>query len=241
MKKSILLGYLILALSMLKAQSVWEGGLFIGTAGYSGDINPTLTPRFQDFTPSISLLARSNVSNRLGFRVGATYFRLKGDDSNFVGRESRDFNFSTNLFEFSLLGEWEPLGSSRYYTDAAGRINMDRLVSPYLFTGVGLIGGVLNTNFSNYPGDDKNIKAGIQKDRAYGNSVLGVCVPIGLGMKFDVSNTLTMALEGCIRASFSDYLDGISFSASPDANDIFMNLGAVVYYRFGSPKMKYRY
>lgn len=236
MKESVLFLCLILSLTVVRAQSVWEGGVFAGYAGYSGDINPTLTPRFQDFTPSLGLIARGNVSNRIGFRCGITYFKLKGDDDNYSGRETRDFDFNTNLVELSVLGEWEPFGSNRYYTDAAGNVNMDKLISPYLYTGVGLMGGVLNTNFSNYSGASEDVMAGIKKDRAYGNSLLGVSFPIGIGMKFDISEGFTFAIEGAIRATFSDYLDGISFAAGPDAKDIYMNLGFVVYRRFGNPR-----
>jgi OOP family OmpA-OmpF porin len=236
MKESVLFLCLIMSVCVIKAQAVWEGGVFAGTAVYSGDVNPTLTPRFQDLTPSIGLIARTNLSSRLGFRGGITYLKLQGDDDNYVGRESRDFDFNTNLVEISVLGEWEPFGSNRYYTDAAGNVNMDKLISPYLVAGVGLLGGVLNTNFSNYSGTSEDIKAGIQKDRAYGNSLLGVSIPIGLGMKFDISEGFTFAIEGCIRGSFTDYLDGISFSGSPDAKDIYMNLGIVVYRRFGNPR-----
>lgn len=236
MKESVLFWCLILSLTVVRAQSVWEGGVFAGYAGYSGDINPTLTPRFQDFTPSLGLIARSNLTNRFGFRTGITYFKLIGDDDNYAGRKTRDFDFKTNLVELSILGEWEPLGSNRYYTDAAGNVNMDKLISPYLYAGVGLMGGVLNTNFSNYSGSSEDIMAGIKKDRAYGNSLLGVSFPIGIGIKFDISEGFTFAIEGAVRATFSDYLDGISFAAGPDAKDIYMNLGFVVYRRFGNPR-----
>ena len=236
MKESVLFLCLIMSMTVIKAQTVWEGGVFAGMAVYSGDINPTLTPRFQDFTPSLGLIARTNISNRIGFRGGITYLRLEGDDDNYESRKSRDFDFKTNLVELSILGEWEPLGSNRYYTDAAGNVNLDKLISPYLYAGVGLMGGVLNTNFSNYNGNGEEIKAGIQKDRAYGNSLLGVSIPVGLGIKFDISEGFTFAIEGCVRASFTDYLDGISFAASPNAKDIYMNLGFVVYRRFGNPR-----
>lgn len=235
MKKSVLFLCLIMTTLVIKAQAIWEGGVFAGMSVYSGDINPTITPRIKDFAPSLGLIARTNLSNHLGFRGGITYFKLQGDDGDYSGREYRDFDFSTNLVELSILGEWEPLGSNRYYTDAAGSVNMDKLISPYLYAGVGLLGGVLNTNFSNYKGDDESLKAGIQKDRAYGNSLLGVSIPIGLGVKFDISEGFTLAVEGCVRASFTDYLDGISFAAGPDSRDIYMNLGIVVYRRFGNP------
>lgn len=236
MKKPVLLLYLLCSMTLIRAQTVWEVGAFAGIAAYSGDVNPTLTSRFKDFTPSIGLTTRTNLSKHLGVRVGLTYLKLKGDDENYESRQSRDFNFNTNLVELSILGEWEPLGASRYFTDAEGNVNMDKLISPYLFAGVGLMGGGLNTNFSNYPGKNEQIIAGIKKDRAYGNSLLGVSLPIGLGVKFDLSQNFTLAVEGSIRGSFTDYLDGISFSASPEAKDIYMNMGIVVYRRFGTPK-----
>lgn len=236
MKEPVLLLYLLCSMTLIRAQTVWEVGAFAGMAAYSGDVNPTLTSRFKDFTPSIGLTTRTNLSKHLGVRVGLTYLKLKGDDENYESRQSRDFNFNTNLVELSILGEWEPLGASRYFTDAEGNVNMDKLISPYLFAGVGLMGGGLNTNFSNYPGKNEQIIAGIKKDRAYGNSLLGVSLPIGLGVKFDLSQNFTLAVEGSIRGSFTDYLDGISFSASPDAKDIYMNMGIVVYRRFGTPK-----
>lgn len=236
MKEPVILLYLLLSMTLLRAQSVWEVGVFGGLAAYSGDVNPSLTSRFKDFTPSIGLTTRTNLSNHFGFRVGLTYLKLKGDDENYESRESRDFNFNTNLVELSLVGEWEPFGSNRYFTDAEGEIRTDKLISPYLFAGVGLMGGGLNTNFSNYPGKNEQILAGISKDREYGNSLLGVSLPIGLGIKFDLSENFSLALEGSIRGSFTDYLDGISFSASPAAKDVYMNMGIVVYRRFGAPK-----
>ncbi|WP_421795155.1 DUF6089 family protein [Haliscomenobacter sp.] len=235
MKEPVILLYLLLSMTLIRAQSGWEVGVFAGLAAYSGDVNPTLTSRFKDFTPSIGLTTRTNLSKRFGFRVGLTYLKLKGDDEHYESRESRDFNFNTNLVELGVVGEWEPFGANRFFTDAEGKINMDKLISPYLFAGVGLMGGGLNTDFSNYPGKNEQIIAGIKKDRAYGNSLLSVSLPIGLGLKFDLSEKFTLAVEGSIRGSFTDYLDGISFSASPGAKDIYMNMGIVVYRRFGNP------
>jgi hypothetical protein len=236
MKKMILFFALIVSSQMIKAQSLWEAGLFVGAAGYSGDVTPSLTPRVQDFTPSVGMVARTNINNHFGFRTGFSYLKLQGDDQNYESRKSRDFNFKTTLIELSILGEWEPFGSNRYYTDAAGSVNMDRLISPYLFGGVGLLGGVLNTNFTNYQGSNETILAGIQKDKSYGNSLIGISVPVGIGVRFDINKTFTLAIETCVRASFSDYLDGISFSGGPDAKDIYLSSGLLLFYRFGSPK-----
>ncbi|MDX2070763.1 MAG: DUF6089 family protein [Haliscomenobacter sp.] len=235
MKEPVLLLYLLCSMTLIRAQSIWEVGAFVGMAAYSGDVNPTLTSRFKDFTPSVGLNTRTNLSDHLGVRVGFTYLKLKGDDEHYENRESRDFNFNTTLVELSILGEWEPFGANRYFTDAEGNVRMDKLISPYLFAGVGLMGGGLNTDFSNYPGKNEQIIAGIKKDRAYGNSLLGVSLPVGLGVKLDLSKNFTLAAEGSIRGSFTDYLDGISFSANPDAKDIYMNIGIVIYRRFGTP------
>lgn len=233
MKKSILFFSLILLAPLTKAQTMWEVGLFTGLSAYSGDINPTVTPRLKDITPSLGLMARTNFSRRLGLRASFTYLVLKGDDSNFDSRKSRDFDFNTRLFELGILGEWEPLGNEHYYSDAAGNVILNRLISPYLFGGVGLIGGRLNTNFSNYKGSNENTISGIKKDKAFGNSLAGVSLPLGAGVKFNFSKVFSIALEGSMRMSFTDYLDGISYSASTEGKDFYMNGGFILYYRFG--------
>jgi len=223
---------LLLGLPLRAQTPAWQGGLFAGVANYSGDINPSLTPNFDDTGLSTGLVGSISVSRKFNFRGSLTYAHLTGDDANYQQRENRGFRFTTNLVELSAIAEWEPFGSTRYYADARGNVQMDRLVSPYLFAGFGLAFASLDTDFSRYQGDSEVIRAGIAADRQQGSSKSAITVPMGAGVKFDLTQRFSLALEIGGRFTMSDYLDGISESAGPDQDDLYILSGLIAYYRF---------
>lgn len=228
-------GYLLTLLSLLfafpaLAQLSWEGGVFAGVGLYSGDITPTANPRFGDSDLSVGFFGRVPVTGKLNFRSSLIYAALKSDDANFPERESRAFSFRTNLVELNLVGEFEPFGANRYYSDAQGNLAQDKLISPYIYGGVGFTFLSLNPDFTKYQGT--TLQPGIQRDRLQGNSKIAVVVPLGVGVKFDVTNDLTVGIDGGFRLTFTDYVDGISEAASTEGDDVYYMLGLLVGYRF---------
>lgn len=215
-----------------KAQlDYWQGGVFVGLSAYSGDVNPTASPDLSEASLSFGMVGQAYISSKLGFRGSLIYANLTGDDRNYVQRADRNFRFNTNVFELSMVAEWEPFGSNRYFADARGKVVMDRLVSPYLFTGIAVGLATLDTDFSDYDGNSQTIINGIREDRTIGNSTTFFSIPIGAGVKFDITQKITLALEGSGRISFSDYLDGIS-AAAGTGNDLYFTGGLIAYYRF---------
>lgn len=225
--------FLIALPILISAQSnYWQGGLFVGGSAFSGDINPQSTPDPADVSVSIGLIGRVDVTSKIGFRGSVTYANLTGDDANYLSRQVRGFTFNTTLVELAAIGEWEPFGSNRYYTNAKGGVEMDKLVSPYLFAGVGLGFARLDTDFSGYEGNNAEFLQGIQKDRLEGSSKTAFVLPLGVGLKFDITNRVTLGLEFGARLAFSDYLDGISYAGSPENDDVYFLGGLDFYYRF---------
>ena len=171
MKTLYTLALVLLCNMMMYAQAdYWQGGLFFGISNYSGDINPTASPDFSDSGMSIGVVGQAYVSSKLGFRGSLIYANLSGNDQNNQERSERCFKFNTNLVELSAVAEWEPFGSNRYYSDAKGKVVMDKLVSPYIFGGLAVGLASLNTDFSNYNGGNETIMNGIRQDRDVGNS-----------------------------------------------------------------------
>lgn len=210
----------------------WQGGVFVGTTAFSGDVNPNATPDLNEISFAFGLSGRVDFTNKLGFKGSLIYGNFKGDDLNYEERQNRAFNFSTNVIEFVGIAEWEPFGADRYYTDADGGVQMDKLISPYLYAGAGLAFATLNTDYSGFTGPSERINTGIRMDRAEGNSKMAFVVPMGFGIKGDVSNHITLALDFGWRLVFSDHLDGISQSGNPDNDDIYFISGLTFYYRF---------
>ena len=210
----------------------WQGGIFIGGTAFSGDVNPQASPDPTEIDLSFGFVGRVDVTPKLGFRGSLSYARFKGDDINYPERADRGFRFDTKMFEFLGVAEWEPFASNRYYSNARGGVEMDLLVSPYLFVGAGAGFANLDTDFSGYTGNNPVIEQGIFADRSQGSSKVAFVVPFGLGIKFDISSAFTLGLEFGGRLSFSDYLDGISESAGPDRDDLYFISGLIAYYRF---------
>ena len=235
MKVKFFLGVLILFFSpyFLKAQSnYWQGGLFIGGTAFSGDINAQFTPDVSDISLAFGVSGKVDVLPGLGFKGSLNYAKLLGDDANYESRQARGYRFNTTIFELAGVAEWEPFGKNRYYSDARGNLVMDKLISPYLYAGLGIAFGFLETDFSGYEGMNPVLLQGILADRMEGSNQMALVAPLGGGIKVDLSNTISVALDFGVRVSFSDYLDGISESANPDENDSYLFGGINLLYRF---------
>lgn len=210
----------------------WQGGLFIGATAFSGDINPQSTPDVSDISLAFGISGKVDVAPKIGFKGSLNYVQLVGDDLNYEVRQSRGFRFNTTIFELTGVAEWEPFGSDRYYSDAGGNLVMDRIISPYVYAGLGVGFANLETDFSRYEGSNPLIAQGILADRMEGSNQVAFLVPIGVGVKVDLTNKISVALDIGGRISFSDYLDGISQSASPDRDDTYIIGGINLLYRF---------
>jgi hypothetical protein len=225
---------ILLPLSHLYSQSnrEFEGGLILGASSYSGDLTPSLTPRMKDIAPSFGLSARTALSQKFKLRASLTSFKFQSSDKNYPEREGRGFSFKTNLYELAMVTEWEPFGKNRYFGDARGNRVFQPLISPYFYSGVTLGFASTNPNFSGYKGTSTTVLNGIVKDKQYGSSSYVFSIPIGFGVKYDVTERIVVGLDASMRLSFSDYIDGICFSASPLNKDSYSSLQLMVFYRF---------
>ena len=96
-----------------------------------------------------------------------------------------------------------------------------RLVSPYIYVGTGLV--LLN------PKTDFNDKSKpnpitelprIEADKAAVFAKIRPIVPFGGGLRIPLVNrNAVLTLEGGFRPTFSDYVDGMSIAGNPNRND----------------------
>lgn len=230
----LLLLVVLLPLSHLFSQSIREieGGVILGASSYSGDLTPSITPYKKDIAPSFGISARTALSQKFKLRASLSAFKLQSNDLNFPERTSRNFNFKSNLYELGLVTEWEPFGKDRYYGDAKGSRVFHSLISPYLYSGVMLAFASANPNFSGYKGTSTTILNGIVKDKQHGSSSYVLAIPIGVGVKYDLTNRIVLGLDACMRITSSDFIDGICNSASPSNKDSYSTIQLMAFYRF---------
>jgi hypothetical protein len=162
----------------------------------------------------------------VGLRIEGTIGRLNAYDSILIkveatnpgtsqGRYQRNLHFKSKINEIAVIGEVHLLTIAREYILSEDRnIEGPPRLSPYLLAGVGyytfnpqaFIRGnwvdlqplsLEGQGFSEYP-----------SRRPY--KLNGICVPVGLGFKYEVSSSFYIRLEVIHRLLKTDYLDDVS-------------------------------
>lgn len=190
---------LLLAFSVL-AKSQWQVGLFGGISNYVGD----MTDRpYMNSKPAIGITAGYQILPRVNLRAGFTYAKVEGADS--LSRQEdivlRNLSFQTNITEFSLVAEINTFD-----------MNYKRW-SPYIF------GGLAVFHFNPYTYDQQNNKVYLKPLGTEGQGLAGyprpnaltqLALPVGGGIKFNISDKVRIAGEIGLRKTFTDYLDDVS-------------------------------
>ncbi|MCC6725500.1 MAG: OmpA family protein [Saprospiraceae bacterium] len=211
--KQVKLLFLIVCLPILvSAQQKWGGGLFIGMSNYWGDLVEPNCPLFKQAGPAFGISLRNQISPLLALRGSLNYGKLQGNDKNYDRNEGRGSSFNKSLFELGLVGEFDILGKHRY-----NGTTFRKTLSPYLIGGVGLGFG------------DPKPKVG---EPDY--SKINFAIPMGLGIRYDISSKVYLGLEYVTRATFTDDIDGISTSTgNPEENDWYNFGGLKIGFMFG--------
>jgi OmpA-OmpF porin, OOP family len=203
-----------------------ELGLLGGGLIYTGDTHCE-NFFFKQAHVGYGAFARYYFGDRLSARLNLITGKIAGDDAKYPDRThgSRDFSFTSTLFDASAMLEFEPWGAKRYRADNTFK----RILSPYFNVGAGFLSGKPVVNFNEQ--GNLGIAAEIALDKANAKSTF-FNIPFGGGIRYDLTRNLTLGAEAAFRMPFTDYLDGISQSANSSKNDWYytglLNLG----YRF---------
>lgn len=211
------------------SQAQFELGFFGGGANYLGDLVESRLPFFKETKPAYGLSGTLVFGNEWGIRLGGFRGEIEGSDRNFDDIEivERSFSFNTEITEASLVLTWEPFGKRRIREDHRFR----KIFSPYIFAGIGMTFWDSQPDFSEASREVWFER--IQKDRPNEGPQSAISLPIGLGIKRDLGKKAVISLELGLRTAFTDYLDGISYTANPEKNDWYTFGGMTYAFRFG--------
>lgn len=167
----------------MNAQFLEFGG-GIGASHYTGDLTPY--PQVGNTRPGATGMLRLNLSNIVSFKTALTYLQVQGDDDHpqDVLGEQRNFEFRHHIWELSSVFEYHFLD---YRSDKSRN-----KWAPYIFLGIG---------FANIQGVG---------DTYEDFSKVQFVLPMGAGVKYELTKRLTLGAEAGARKTFTDYLDGIS-------------------------------
>ena len=200
---------LILPLSAMAQPAKWEAGVLIGGTSYQGDLVPTLYPDVSDAGLEYMATINRTLKPDWSLRFSGAYATFGGQDP----LRQRAYQFETTLTQLSTTISWEPLAGKRF----PSIFQFNKLISPYAFIGIGVSYIDAKVDFPST--EDEMRLARIDKDLNIENPFIQPILPLGIGVKADLSRRFYVQVEAGTQGFFSDYLDGISEAGNPDAND----------------------
>ena len=177
-----------------------EGGIFLGTTEYQGDLSKSQVTISQT-KPSFGILGRYYFGPRFDVKANVYYGWIEGDDKDYKGdRARRDLSFKTNILEIGVNGELNILpfiSNSKRYRFA-----------PYVFAGVALY-HFNPTAVDPWTGKEVDLQPlATEGESAY--SLWQLAIPYGVGIKYSLGHFWNIGLEVGQRKIFTDYLDDVS-------------------------------
>ncbi|MBS1665019.1 MAG: outer membrane beta-barrel protein [Bacteroidetes bacterium] len=200
MKKILLVGLLF----PLLTQAQWNVNLFGGFSNYIGDLQhrPYSTT---EANGSFGAGLQYDLSGHFSVLTNFTYGKLSASDArdNKLNNRARNLSFETKITEWNLLLEYN-LFDLRTHR-----------ITPYAFAGVAIY------HFDPYAFDSLGNKVFLHVLSTEGEGLPGYpdrkpysltqfAIPFGGGIKFRISDRVTLAYEIGLRKLFTDHLDDVS-------------------------------
>ena len=151
----------------------------------------------------------------IGLRLEYTNGKVTAEDKvlqkvkeTTYGRYERNLSFQTKISEFMLAAEIHPLTFFRKEDVEPGRI------SPYLLAGVGLLSFNPQAKLNGKWVDLQPLSTEGQGFKEYSDrkkyKLNQMSIPVGLGIRYEISNTINIRGEFVYRKLSTDYLDDAS-------------------------------
>ncbi|RXG24692.1 type IX secretion system protein PorG [Leeuwenhoekiella aequorea] len=217
------LSTIIIALfsSLLTEAQTYEIGLYGGGTNFIGDVGKSnyIAPN----APFIGGIAKWNRSPRHAFRASVVFANLEAADdaSDDPRRQQRDYEFNSTFVEASL-------GIEYTFWDYDLHNSFTKPATPYLYTGFTYF---YHDVFRLDTSEDELVNIGSEGNFA---------IPMVVGFKALVTNSIIVAAELGARYTFTNNLDGSylgdgesSSFGNINNNDWYMFTGLTVTYTFG--------
>ncbi len=182
-----------------------EFGITVGGAHYFGDLNTRAglnRPK-----PALGVFFRKQFGNYIAARLSAHYAQVGYSDTYSKNdyQRTRNLSFNSNIWELTLQGDFN------FFKFIPG--TKEYAFTPYVTLGVGAFSydpyAYLNNEkqFLRPLGTEGQL-VGFNGRKQY--SPTGICIPIGVGLKFNISEKINFTMEVTQRLTNTDYLDDVS-------------------------------
>lgn len=183
---------------------------------YFGDVDASF------YRPAVGVFYRKGLNRWVAAKATLTYGRLYGDDrltdfkevfDNDWFRNHRNLHFKSPLLELAIMGEFHLMPY------AAGSTKWR--VAPYITAGLSLFYFNPKAEINGEWVGLRDLGTEGQGIPGYGNkySLIQPAIPLGFGIKYNITREITVGFEFGHRFTFTDYIDDVS-NKFPDKADI---------------------
>ncbi len=204
-------------------------GVTVGAMAYNGDLSPASpVDMVQQIRPAFGVFTRTSFSNRFSAKFMINFGSVDGSDA-FSPYPQRRLHFQSRITEVGLTGEWHLIRVR--HTESS-------FTFPYFFGGV----GAFHFNPKAKAPDGSLVE--LQPLSTEGQGLPGyaapyqrfqVNFPIGVGIRFVLSDRWSATLEMGGRFLLTDYLDDVG-GAEVNYADVYNNRGPLAAY-FSNPNL----
>ena len=197
-----------------------EIGFFGGIAYYMGDLTPT---HFSIPGYSFGFKYRYDINRRFALRIGGHIGEVKGDSKfDADSKKYKNLSFHSTILDFEggieiNFLEYEPGSKKHRFT-------------PYIFAGLSIFKFNPKTYYQGKEYELQPLGTEGQGLTAYPDKkpykLSSFAIPFGIGIKWSVSEKVSLGLEWGLRKTFTDYLDDVS-TRYPDPALLRAEKGAV--------------
>jgi len=172
----------------------FEVGFLVGGSNYLGELSSNSSQIYlRETNLAAGAFAKYNINHLFALRAGFNYAGVSGKDSNSGNQAiiARNLNFQSDIYEGSLIAEFNILGYQPY--------NYTATFSPYLFGGISFFsfnpqGQLGDQLYDLQPLGTEGQNLATLPDRTpYG--LVQMAIPMGIGFKYTLTETLNLGLE----------------------------------------------
>jgi hypothetical protein len=212
MKMKVLITLLVAAVSYNLANAqrndyVQQGefGITVGASHYFGDLNTRAA--INRPKPALGVFFRKQFGNYIAARLTAHYAQLGYSDTYSKNdyQKTRNLSFNSNIWEVALQGDFN------FFKFLPG--DPDHSFTPYVSLGIGAFTFDPYTYLNGQkeflrPLGTEGQVLGYMGRKPY--NTMAFCIPIGVGIKYNISDRFNVSFEIGQRLTSTDYLDDVS-------------------------------
>jgi hypothetical protein len=197
--------WFILFLRVQALSQNMDFGIATGGSNYSGDLTESMSVSIRQTHSCFAVHGRLELDPLISFRLQYMYLKISGDDkySTRPGNHLRKLSFESPIHELSLVGQMQFLS---LFTERVSRWN------PYVQFGISIF--TFNP-MAEYNGELVDLQPLGTEGQGMPNyeekyALVNYAFAMGFGLRYYLSNSISLHMEGLIRSTYTDYLDDAS-------------------------------